>query len=75
MEQLAVMTCDAQQFGKEVRRLRRPLTNALTLAAKAAGAAPQAPEDRDKQLPYSPDYSVSNQTLLRISITQLRMVI
>jgi len=45
------------------------------LAARAAPAAPQAPEDRGQKFPDSPDYSGSDQTQLRGWIAQLRMVI
>jgi hypothetical protein len=45
-QELDDMIRDSRQSGKEVRVLRMELANALTLAARAAPAAPQAPEDR-----------------------------
>jgi len=56
-EKLAVMTRDAWQSGEEVRGSRAQLANALTLASRAAPAAPQAPEDRGQKFPDSPHYS------------------
>jgi len=44
-QELDDMTRDAQQSGEEVRDLRTQLANALTLAARVAPTAPQAPED------------------------------
>jgi hypothetical protein len=49
--------------------------NALTLAARAAQAAPQAPEDRGQKFLDSPDFSGSDGTQLKAWIAQLRMVI
>jgi len=69
------MTRDARQSGKEVRGLRTQLANALTLAARVAPAAPQAPEDRGQKFPNSPDFSGSDRTLLRGWIAQLGMMI
>jgi hypothetical protein len=69
------MTQDAQQSGDEVHGLKTQLVNPLTLSAIAAPAAPQAPEDRGQKFPYSPDFSRSDQTQLRGSIAQLRMII
>jgi hypothetical protein len=74
-QELDDMTRDARQSGEEVRRLRTQLANALTLAARAASAAPQAPEDRGQKFPDSPDFSGSDRTQLRGWIAQLRMVI
>jgi len=45
-EELAELTRDGQRSGEEVRGLRMQLVNTLTLAARAAPAAPQDPEDR-----------------------------
>jgi hypothetical protein len=59
-QELAAMTQDAQQSGEEVRSLRMQLANALMLAARAAPAAPQAPEDRGQMFPDSPDFSGSD---------------
>jgi len=59
------MTQDERQSGEEVRSLRMQLVNALTLAARVALAAPQAPEDRDQEFPDSQDFSGSDRTLLR----------
>jgi len=74
-QELADMTQDAQQSGEEARSLRTQLANALTLAARAALAAPQAPEDRGQKFPDSPDFSGSDWIQLRGWIAQLRMVI
>jgi hypothetical protein len=74
-QELDDMTQDARQSGEEVRRLRTQLANALTLSARAAPAAPQAPEDRGQKFPDSPDFSGSERTQLRGWIAQLRMVI
>jgi len=49
------VTQDAQQSGEEVWGLRVQLANALTLAARAAPAAPQALEDWSQKYPDSPD--------------------
>jgi len=51
------------------------LANALTLAARVAPAAPQAPEDKGQNFPDSPNFSGSDQTQLRSWITQLWIVI
>ena len=69
------MTQDAQQCGEEARSLRTQLANALTLTARAAPAAPQAPEDRGQKFPDSPDVSGLDRTQLRGWIVQLRMFI
>jgi len=45
-EELVVMTRNAQQSGEEICSFRTQLANASTLGARAAQAAPQAPEDR-----------------------------
>jgi len=74
-QELEDMTRDARQSGEEVRCLRTQLANALTLAARVAPAAPQAPEDRGQKFPDSPDFSGSDQTQLRGWIAQLRMLI
>jgi len=74
-QELDDMTRDARQSGEEVRGLRMQLANALTLAARAAPAAPQAPEDRGLKFPDSPDFSGSDRTQLRGWIAQLQMVI
>jgi len=74
-QELDDMTRDARQSGDEVRGLRTQLANALTLAARAAPATPQAPEDRGQKFPDSPDFSGSDRTPSRGWITQLRMVI
>ena len=44
-------------------------------AARAAPAAPQAPEDRCQKFPDSPGFSVSDRTQLKGWIAQLQMVI
>jgi len=59
-QELAEMTQDAQQSGEEVRSLRTQLVNALTLAARAAPAVPQTPEDRGQKFPDSLDFSGSD---------------
>jgi hypothetical protein len=69
------MTQDAQQFGDQVRSLSTQFANALTLAARVATAAPQAPEGRGQNFPDSPACSGSGQTQLRGWTDQLRMVI
>ena len=74
-QELDDMTRDARQSGEEVRGLRTQLANALTLAARVAPAAPQAPEYRGQKFPDSPDFSGSDRTQLRGWIAQLRMVI
>jgi len=74
-QELDDMTRDARQSGEEVRGLRMQLANALTLAARATPAAPQAPENRGQKFPDSPDFSGSDRTQLRGWIAQLRMVI
>jgi len=74
-QELDDMTRDARQSGEEVRGLRTQLANALMLAARAAPAAPQAPENRGQKFPNSPDFSGSDRTQLRGWIAQLRMVI
>jgi hypothetical protein len=74
-QDLADMTRDAQDSGEEVRSLRTQLANALTLAARAAPAAPQALDDRGQKFPDSPDFSGSDQTQLRGWIAQLQMMI
>jgi len=74
-QELDDMTRDARQSGEEVRGLRMQLANALTLAARAVPAAPQAPEERGQKFPDSPDFSGSDRTLLRGWSAQLRMVI
>jgi len=68
--ELADMTRDAQQCAEQVHALWTQLTNALTLAAKEAAAASQAPEDRGQKIPDSPDFSGSDQTELRCWIAQ-----
>jgi len=70
-QELDDMTRDARQSGEEVRGLRTQLANALTLAARAAPAAPQVPEDRGQKFPNSPDFSGSDRTQLRGWIAQL----
>jgi len=74
-QELDTMTRDARQSGEEVRDLRTQLANALMLAARAAPAAPQAPEDRGQKFLDSPDFSGTDRTQLRGWIAQLRMVI
>jgi len=69
------MTQDAQRSGEEARSLGMQLGNAFTLAARAAPASPQAPEDRGQKFPDCPDFSGSDRTQLRRWIAQLRMVI
>jgi hypothetical protein len=59
-QELDDMIRDALQSGEEVRGLRTQLANALTLAARAAPAAPQAPEDRGQKFPDSSDFSGSD---------------
>jgi hypothetical protein len=59
-QELDDMTRDARQSGEEVRDLRTQLANVLTLAARTAPAAPQAPEDRGQKFPDSPDFSGSD---------------
>jgi hypothetical protein len=44
--------------------MRTQLPNALIVAAKAALAAPEIPEDRGQKFPDSPDISGSDQTQL-----------
>jgi hypothetical protein len=65
-QERADMTLDAQQSGEEAHSLRTPLANALPLAARAAPAAPQAPEDRGQKFPDSLDFSGSDRTQLRV---------
>jgi hypothetical protein len=74
-QELDDMTRAARQSGEEVGGLRTQLANALMLAARAAPAAPQAPEDRGQKFPDSQDFSGSDRTQLRGWIAQLRMVI
>jgi hypothetical protein len=50
------MTGDAWQSGEEVRSVTTQLANALTLAARAAPAALQAPEDIGQKFRDSPDF-------------------
>jgi hypothetical protein len=69
------MTQDTRQSGEEVCSFRTHLANALTLAARAALAAPQALEDRDQMFPDSPGCSGSDRTRLKGLIAQLRTVI
>lgn len=56
-EAMAVMTRDARHSGEEVQGVRTQLANALTLAARAAPAAPCAAKDRDHRIPDSLDFS------------------
>ena len=72
---LADMTQDAQQSGEEVHSLRTQLANGWTLAARAAPAASQAPEDRCQKVSDSLVFSWSDRTQLRGWIVQLRLVI
>jgi len=72
-QELDDMTRDARQSGEEVHGLRTQLANALTLAAREAPTAPQAPEDRGQKFPDSPDFSGTDRTQLRGWIAQLRM--
>jgi len=51
------------------------IANALTLGARAAPAAPQAPEDKGQKVPASPDFSGSDQPHSRGWIAQLLMAI
>ena len=74
-QELDVMTRDTQQSGEEACSLRTQLANALTLAARAAPAAPQVPGNRGQKFPNSPDFSGSDRTQLRGWIAQLQMVI
>ena len=74
-QELEEMNRDAWQSGEEARSLRTQLANTLMLAARAAPAAPQAPEDWGQKFPDSPDFSGSDRTQLRGWIAQLRMVI
>jgi hypothetical protein len=74
-QELDDMTLDARQSGEEVRDLRTQLANTLMLAARAAPAALQAPEDRGQKFPDSPDFSGLDRTQLRGWIAQLPMVI
>jgi len=74
-QQLDDMTQDARQSGEKVRSLRTQLANTLMLAARAAPAGPQDPEDRGQNLPNSPDFSRPDRTQLRGWIAQLLMVI
>jgi hypothetical protein len=52
-QELDDMIRDARQCVEEVRALRMQLSNALTLAGRAAPAAAQAPEDRGQKFPTS----------------------
>jgi cell division septum initiation protein DivIVA len=74
-QELEDMTQDAGQSGEEVRSLRTQFANALTLAAKAAPAALQAPDDRGPNFPDSPEFPLSDRTKPRGWIAKLRMVI
>jgi hypothetical protein len=71
----ADMTRDAYESGEEVHGLRMQLGYSLTLAGRAAPAAPQAPEDSGQKFPYSPHFSGSDQTQLKCWIAQLQMMI
>ena len=73
--ELVVMTRDRWQSGEEVSGFRTQFTNSLMLAARAALAATQAPENRGKKFPDSLDYSKLDRIQLRGWIAQLRMVI
>jgi hypothetical protein len=61
-QELVDMTRDAQDSGEEARGLKTQLANALMLAARAALAAPQAPEDRGQKFPDSLYFSGSDGT-------------
>jgi len=74
-QELDDMIREARQSGEEVRGLTTQLANALMFAARAAPAAPQAPEDRGQKFPDSLDFSGSDRSQLRGWIAQLRMVI
>lgn len=65
-EELAMMTRDAHRSGKEVCCLMVQLANVLTLAVRAAPAAPQPPEDRGQKFPVSPDFSVGSNSFQRL---------
>jgi hypothetical protein len=54
------MTWDARQCGEDVRGLRTQLANAWKLAARAALAAPHAPEDSGQKFPDFSDFSGSD---------------
>jgi hypothetical protein len=56
----AAMTLDAQQSEYEFRGIRTLLANTLTLAARAAPAAPQAPEHAGETFCDSPNVSQSD---------------
>jgi hypothetical protein len=74
-QELADMTQNAQQSGKETHKLRMQLANALTNAARASPAACQAAEDRGQKFPDSLDFSGLDRTQLSGWIAQLWMVI
>jgi hypothetical protein len=74
-QELVDMTQDVQKSGEEARSLRTQLANALTVAARAAPTAPQAPEDRGKKFLDSTDLSGLVRTRLKGWIAPLWMVI
>jgi len=59
------ITSVARELGEEVRNVRRQLTNALTLVARAASAAPLRHENNGQKLPDYPDFSGLDQTQSR----------
>jgi hypothetical protein len=59
-QELDGMIRDARQAGDNVRSLRTKSANALTLAARTAPGAPQAPEDSGQKFPDSTDFSGSD---------------
>jgi len=74
-QELADMTQDALQSGREVRILRMQLANTIMLVAWAASPAPQPPKDGGQKFSNSLDCSESDGTQLRTWIAQLWMVI
>ena len=75
LEDFLAITKDAQQSGKEVHGVRMQLANRLSMAAWAAPAARQTPEDGGQTFPHSPGISGSDRTQLRGWIAELQMVI
>jgi hypothetical protein len=73
--ELQDMTRDAQEVSIENANLRTQLANELSLASRVVPTPPQGQEEWGQKFPDSPDFSGSDQSLLRGWIAQLRMVI
>jgi hypothetical protein len=74
-QKMADMAQDARQSGEEARSIKTQLANALMLEARMVPTVPQAPEDKGRTFPDSPDFSRSDRTQLSGWITQLRIVV